>query len=190
VEVEYHDSAVSYFERMRQLESRSVRIVAHFDPISFLLTSDEYENWLRSMLEESIPTSLVDASWEQTIRRVLAILEERKKVFARMRPDVTSLIGLRQIEQFLHHGLVGRLGLPPGVQLERKLAARREVAHIVDFLKSNPLGIRIGIVSDNISTNFRVASGHLGDGFLSGSFFVPPSKRAAPRRRCTRQRNR
>jgi len=157
VEVEYHDSAVSYFERMRQLESRSVRIVAHFDPISFLLTSDEYENWLRSMLEESIPTSLVDTSWEQTIRRVLAILVERKKVFARMRPDVTSLIGLRQIEQFLHHGLVGRLGLPPGVQLERKLAARREVAHIADFLKSNPFGIRIGIVSDNMpSETFQI----------------------------------
>ena len=157
MEVEYHDSAVSYFERMRQLESRSVRIVAHFDPISFLLTSDEYENWLRSMLEESIPTSLVDTSWEQTITRVLAILVERKKVFARMRPDVTSLIGLRQIEQFLHHGLVGRLGLPPGVQLERKLAARREVAHIADFLKSNPFGIRIGIVSDNMpSETFQI----------------------------------
>ena len=102
-------------------------------------------------------SSLVDASWEQTISRVLTILVERKKAFAGMRPDVTSLIGLRQIEQFLHHGLVGRLGLPPGVQLERKLAARREVAHIVDFLKSNPLGIRIGIVSDNMpSETFQI----------------------------------
>ena len=101
MEVEYHNSAVSYFERMRQLESRSVRIVADFDPISFLLTSDEYDNWLSRMLEESIPASLVDASWEHTIRRILGILLERKKVFARTRPDVTSLIGLRQIEQFL-----------------------------------------------------------------------------------------
>jgi hypothetical protein len=102
------------------------------------------------MLEESIPASLVDASWEQTIRRILAILLERKKVFARTRPDVTSLIGLRQVEQFLHNGLVGRLGLPPGVQLERKLAARREVARIVDFLQSDPSAIRIGVISDNM----------------------------------------
>lgn len=150
VEVEYHDSAVSYFERMRQLETRSVRIVAHFDPISFLLTSDAYDDWLRRMLEESIPSSLADAAWTQTIKRVLGILVERKKVFEQTRPNVTSLIGLRQIEQFLHHGLVGRLGLPPGVQLERKMAARNEVARIVDFLRSDPLGIRIGIVSDNM----------------------------------------
>ena len=78
------------------------------------------------MLDASIPPSLVDAPWSQTIKRVLAILSKRKKEFAQMRPEVTSLIGLRQIEQFLHNGLVGRLGLPPGVQLERRLAARRE----------------------------------------------------------------
>jgi transcriptional regulator with XRE-family HTH domain len=150
VEVEYHDSAVSYFERMRQLESRSVRIVAHFDPFPFLLTSDEYDNWLRCMLEESIPASLADALWKKTITRMLSILADRKAVFARTRPNVTSLIGQRQIEQFLHHGLVGRLGLPPGVQLERKLAARREVARIVELLHSDPAGIQIGIVSDNM----------------------------------------
>lgn len=150
VEVEYHDSAVSYFERMRQLESRSERIVAHFDPISFLLTSDDYDVWLRHMLDESIPPTLADRHWENTIDRVLGILQERKSSFSRQRLAVTSLIGLRQIEQFLHHGLVGRLGLPPGVQLERKMAARREVARIVEFLEADTAGVQIGIVSDNM----------------------------------------
>lgn len=133
MEVEYHDSAVSYFERMRQLERRSERVVAHFDPISFLLTSHDYDVWLRRMLEESIPPALADRHWANTIDRVLGILQERKSSFSRHQLAVTSLIGLRQIEQFLHHGLVGRLGLPPGVQLERKMAARREVARIVEF---------------------------------------------------------
>ncbi|KVD43953.1 DNA-binding protein [Burkholderia ubonensis] len=150
VEVEYHDSAISYFERMRQLESRSQRIVAHFDPFSFLLTSDDYEGWLRQMLEESIPPSLTDAAWRQTLSKVMAILADRKAAFRRAPLNVTSLIGLRQIEQFLHHGLVGRLGLPPGVQLERKLAARREVMRIVAMLEDDVKGVRIGIVSDNL----------------------------------------
>lgn len=150
VEVEYHDSAVSYFERMRQLERRSERIVAHFDPISFLLTSDDYDVWLRRMLDESIPPTLADRQWSNTIDRVLGILQERKSTFSRQRLAVTSLIGLRQIEQFLHHGLVGRLGLPPGVQLERKMAARREVARIVEFLEADTTGVQIGIVSDNM----------------------------------------
>ncbi|VVD90623.1 DNA-binding protein [Pandoraea pneumonica] len=150
VEVEYHDSAVSYFERMRQLEGRSERIVAHFDPISFLLTSSDYDVWLRHMLEESIPPRLADKHWATTIDRVLGILQERKASFSRHRLAVTSLIGLRQIEQFLHHGLVGRLGLPPGVQLERKMAARREVMRIIEFLEADTSGVQIGIVSDNM----------------------------------------
>jgi hypothetical protein len=60
VEVEYHDSAVSYYERMRQLEARSKRVVAHFDPFSFVLTSDEYGAWLHAMFEEGIPSSLAN----------------------------------------------------------------------------------------------------------------------------------
>jgi hypothetical protein len=80
----------------------------------------------------------------------MAILADRKAAFRRAPLNVTSLIGLRQIEQFLHHGLVGRLGLPPGVQLERKLAARREVMRIVGMLEDDAKGVRIGIVSDNL----------------------------------------
>jgi transcriptional regulator with XRE-family HTH domain len=151
LEVEYHAAAVSYFERMRQLESRSSRILAHFDPISYLLTSDDYDRYLRLMLNESIPESLAGKSWKATVDTVLTILAERKMAFARLRPNVESLIGLSQLEQFLHHGLVGRLGLPPGEQLGRKLAARREVMNIVELLRGDPLGIRIGIVSDSMS---------------------------------------
>jgi hypothetical protein len=36
------------------------------------------------------------------------------------------------------------------MQLERKLAARKEVTRIIDFLESDPFGIRIRIVIDNM----------------------------------------
>jgi transcriptional regulator with XRE-family HTH domain len=157
VEAEYHDSAVSYFERMRQLESRSTRILANFDPISFLLTSDAYAQHLRSMLEESVPAELTCESSKRINADVLKILAARRKLFEHQRPSILSLIGLRQIEQFLHHGLVGRLGLPSGVQLERKLAARKEVAHIIDVLNSDPIGVQVGIVTDNLpSETFQI----------------------------------
>ena len=45
---------------------------------------------------------------------------------------------------------MGRLGLPPEVQHERKRAARREVARIVEFLEADTTGLQIGIVSDNM----------------------------------------
>ena len=62
----------------------------------------------------------------------------RRRLFEQHRPSILSLIGPRQVEQFLHHGLGGRLGLTSGVQLERKLAVRKEVAHMIDVLNSDP----------------------------------------------------
>lgn len=157
VESEYHNSAVSYFERMRQLESRSTRILANFDPISFLLTSDAYASYLRSMLDEAVPAEFSGESSKRINNDVLKILAARRKLFEHQRPSILSLIGLRQVEQFLHHGLVGRLGLPSGVQLERKLAARKEVAHMIEVLNSDPIGVQVAIVSDNLpSETFQV----------------------------------
>lgn len=157
VESEYHSSAISYFERMRQLESRSTRILANFDPISVLLTSDEYGQHLRAMLEESVPHELRDEEANRIDSDVLKILFARRKAFEQQRPSILSLIGLRQIEQFLHHGLVGRLGLPSGIQLERKLAARKEVAHMIDVLNSDPIGVQVGIVADHLpSETFQI----------------------------------
>lgn len=161
IETEYHSSVLSYFERMRQLESRSIRVVSHFDPISYLLTSPEYDRYLRLMLEESLPDWLSGNQWQSIIDNVLGILHERKAAFSHRHPGVISLIGLRQIEQFLHHGLVGRLNLPPGVQLERKMAARGEIARIIELMSSDPMGIQIGIVSDNMpSETFQIFEDH------------------------------
>jgi transcriptional regulator with XRE-family HTH domain len=157
VESEYHDSAVSYFERMRQLEARSKRVLANFDPISFLLTSEAYPKYLRAMLEESVPDELAGEGSRRLNNDILKILAARRKFFDEHRPSILSLIGLRQVEQFLHHGLVGRLGLPDGVQLERKLAARNEVAHMIEVLNSDPIGVQVGIVLDNLpSESFQI----------------------------------
>jgi transcriptional regulator with XRE-family HTH domain len=157
VESEYHNSAVSYFERMRQLEVRSVRVFSNFDPISFLLTSEAYPRYLRLMLEESVPEELEDAASTGIINDVMSILFERRALYLERRPTILSLIGLRQIEQFLHHGLVGRMNLPTGLQLERKLAARDEIAHIIEVIKNDPIGIQVGIVIDNMpNENFQI----------------------------------
>jgi transcriptional regulator with XRE-family HTH domain len=47
VGIEYFASAVSYFERVRQLEERAEHIVVLAGPISFLLASDSFETVLR-----------------------------------------------------------------------------------------------------------------------------------------------
>src|SRR6201987_2705537 len=58
VGVEYVASAVSYFERMRQIEEASEHIIVLDGPISFLLASDVLGKRLGDILRESIPDTL------------------------------------------------------------------------------------------------------------------------------------
>ena len=45
---------------MRQIEEESDQVVAHFPPISYLLTSESYPALLKKMLVESLPAYLND----------------------------------------------------------------------------------------------------------------------------------
>ena len=45
--VEYYSNAISYFERMRQIEEKSDQVIAHFPPLSYLLTSSAYPKFPR-----------------------------------------------------------------------------------------------------------------------------------------------
>src|SRR5262249_40920525 len=58
VGVEYVPSAVAYFERMRQIEETSEHIIVLAGPISYLLSSDEFDAALGDILRESIPDTL------------------------------------------------------------------------------------------------------------------------------------
>jgi transcriptional regulator with XRE-family HTH domain len=175
VEVEYYPTALGYFERMRQLEENSVRILAHFEPVSFLLTSDDYASHLRQMLIEAVPgnaravhtgavhTGAVHTDAVQknlSIDQSIAILSERKTTFDRLRQPIVSLIGMREIERFIHLGLIGRLDLPQEVKAERIQAARKEVERIATIMENEPMGIQIGIVDDNMpSVTFQIFQG-------------------------------
>lgn len=138
VGTEYYQTATAYIERMRQLEQGSTRILAHFDPVSVLLTSDRFEHYLELMLRESAvsaPSGQIDT--------LIELIRVRKIAFRAKPVPVTSLIGLRSLEQFIHMGLVGCMGLPTAVRMERILAARKEVAHIADLMESGEAEIAV-----------------------------------------------
>ena len=59
--IEYVDTAIAFFERMRQLEETSHQIVGLFGPISYLLTSDTYDATLREVLIEGTHRDRVGA---------------------------------------------------------------------------------------------------------------------------------
>jgi len=151
VSIEYHSNAISYFERMRQIEEQSEQVVAHFPPISYLLTSDRYPVHLRKMLTESLP-SYIDSNKKalREIDAVIAILDERKTARKMRRLSIINFVTIPEIERWLKLGVVGRFDLPDREVAARRQAARAEVEHLIDLVEGEPMGIQIALLEDTL----------------------------------------
>ncbi|MWN89483.1 helix-turn-helix domain-containing protein [Gilliamella sp. Pra-s65] len=152
IDTEYYSSGEGFFERMRQLEEQSTHIYSHFDPFSFLLTSPDYLTHLSMMLNES--NQSIES---QKYSVILSILKERKKQFYQSIPKVINLISLRNIERFLHIGLVGNLTISPGKKSERMLLARNEIYHLIELIEQQTFASTIAITQEAIpSITFQI----------------------------------
>ena len=67
------------------------------------------------MLDEARPADF-DSRQAAMQTQNLDILNERKATFSKQNFEVQSIISLRQIERYLHIGLVGRLDLPTSLR--------------------------------------------------------------------------
>ncbi len=147
VGVEYVASAVSFFERLRQIEETTEHIVVLAGPVSMLLASDAFDDTLEDVLAESIPDELQDRDRAlQQIKELMPILRQRKDTYRDRMPGVLNLISGAEIDRFLRNGLVGRLDLPAAVLAERRGRARAEAEHLTRLMADPPIGIQIGIV--------------------------------------------
>jgi transcriptional regulator with XRE-family HTH domain len=154
VGTEYIASAVSYFERLRQLEEKAERIVILAGPISFLLASDNFETVLREVLRESVPEAIsARERLLSDIDKILEILHQRKNCYLRRSPGIVNLISAMQIERFLTNGLVGCVRLNPDQQKRRRELARQEVRHLISLIEEESMGTQIGLVTDNLPGN-------------------------------------
>ena len=151
VGVEYIASAVSYFERMRQIEETCEHIIVLAGPISYLLASDAFDAALADVLRESIPDTLPGRKRAlAAVDEIIAVLRQRKENYRRRQPGIVNLISAIEMEQFLGNGLVGRLGLPEDVRRERRALARAEAEHFLALIENEPIGVQIGIVPDTL----------------------------------------
>ena len=87
VGVEYIASAVSYFERMRQIEETAEHVIVLAGPISYVLASDAFDRTLGEVLRESIPDALAGRERAQAqIDELLGVLRARKELYRARRP--------------------------------------------------------------------------------------------------------
>ncbi|HEY7248407.1 MAG TPA: helix-turn-helix transcriptional regulator [Xanthobacteraceae bacterium] len=145
--VEYYAHSIAYFERMRQVEEESEQVIAHFPPMSYLLTSDQYPIYLRKTLIEALPRDTSGHSKAQAeIDAVIAILGERRKARKQRGLSVVNFVTLPEIERWLKLGVVGRFNLPAAETARRRQAARFEVEHLIGLVESEPMGVQIGLI--------------------------------------------
>src|SRR5207237_10074467 len=93
VGVEYIASAVSYFERMRQIEETCEHIIVLAGPISYLLASDSFDQALGDILRESIPQTLPDRKRALAqVDEIIAVLQQSKDNYLSRQPAVENHI--------------------------------------------------------------------------------------------------
>jgi transcriptional regulator with XRE-family HTH domain len=151
VGVEYIASALTYFERMRQIEETTEHIIVLAGPLSYLLASDDFNAVLGELLKESIPDTVDDMRRaEAEVDDIMAVLKQRKETYRRRQPTIVNLIAASEVSRFLINGMVGRLDLPEKVRRERRDLARAEVEHFARIIENEPIGVQIGIVPETL----------------------------------------
>jgi len=147
VGVEYIPSAVSFFERVRQIEATSEHIVVLAGPVSYLLASPAFDETLETVLVESVPDEEVEREHAlEQIAELMPILRQRKETWRARRPGILNLISGVEINRFLRNGMTGRIGLPEAVLRERRARARAEAEHLIDMMEDEPIGVQIGVI--------------------------------------------
>ena len=151
VGTEYFSSAMAYFERLRQIEATSERVLVYYEPVTFLLTSDEYPKLLHDMLMEGLPEKLPNRKKAQAeIESLISILSARRATISAGGPSFAGIVGATQVRRLLRTGLIGTYDLAKAERERRRQAARREVERIAVFMENEPVGIQIGIVDDTL----------------------------------------
>jgi transcriptional regulator with XRE-family HTH domain len=158
VGVEYVASAVSYFERMRQIEETAEHIIVLAGPISYVLASDGFDHALGEILRESLPDGV--GKREPALAQIdelMEVLRQRKETYRRRQPAIVNLISASEMERFLRNGLVGKIDLPDKLRRERRALALAEAAHFTALMENEPIGVQIGIVLDTLPhTSFQI----------------------------------
>lgn len=148
---EFIPSAYEFFDRMRQIETVADQISVLFGPVSFLLTTDNFDRLLKQVLQESVPEAAPNQnSLNVEIERILDVLGDRKAIYRSRKPNIVSLVSAAELEQLLGTGLVGRHGLSADEVAARKDAAMHETENILRLLTDQPMGVQIGVVEDSL----------------------------------------
>lgn len=158
VGIEYMPSAVTYFERMRQLEETAEHIIILAGPISFLLASDAFAGLIGTLLIESVPSNLLarDHALAQ-VHAIVDVLAQRRARFTLRRPGILNLVSARDLARLAASGFVGKAAIQGAELAKRRELARQEIGHLIDLIENESIGVQIGVVTEALPhTGFQI----------------------------------
>lgn len=151
-------SPVGYFERLRQLEKRAEHIIALAGSIPFLLASNNYINFLRIVLTESVPTDLPDRETALgQIDQIISILVQRKEAYHSRRPGIFSLVSSREVKGFAGGGFAAGVSLSSAEFDWRRKLVLAEISHLANVIEEQSIDVQIGVIEESLpNTRFQI----------------------------------
>jgi transcriptional regulator with XRE-family HTH domain len=158
VGVEYMASAIAFFERMRQIEETAEHIIVSSGPVSYLLTSRKYDDYLEKVLVESVPKATDGNKLGlEMVAELMNILRQRKEAYRRRQPSIVTVIAADELRRFLRNGMVGKVDMPIKTRNKRRERAVEEMERVAKSMEDEPIGVQIGIVEDTLPrTSFQI----------------------------------
>jgi transcriptional regulator with XRE-family HTH domain len=154
---EFIPQAGVFFERVRQIDAEAQKIVHFFGPISYLLTSDAYDELLSDMLRESRATGGDRRAGLKQVEGIIATLAERKNDFRSRRPDLVALVSIMELERLLAIAVEPPNGLSERLQTRYRQVMFNEAESIAGIMEDLPLNVSAGLFPEPLhSTPFQI----------------------------------
>lgn len=158
VGVEYIPSALNFFKRMLRLEATAEQLSVLFGPVSYLLTTDSFDEVLSDVLAESIPLDVSNRSQALLENlQIIEVLKERKRIFRERRPNIVSLVSAGELAQLYKTGFIGCSNTKDVDVSKRRQASAVEINNVIRLLKEQPIGVQVGVLVDSLpGTSFQI----------------------------------
>jgi hypothetical protein len=136
-------------ERVRQIEETSDQILQVFGPISYLITSDQFDLVLAQIFEEAADATGAERGMARAAaEQLLGVMQARKRMFASRKASIIGILTSSSIQRFLAQGVAGNIIVSENLRQTAKEVALREMELIAKLMESEPIGLQLGLMSN------------------------------------------
>lgn len=145
--VEYYNRPVALFERTRQAEETADQILSVEGPLTYITSTDAYDEALTAAFEEASDLAGADRlAARAAAEQVLGILAARKRMYGIRRPSIIAMLPASRLRRFLDVGIAPGMVLSERTRRMCRDVAATEVEHIAKMMETEPMGLQFGLL--------------------------------------------